>query len=208
MNYNTELKRLILPEYGRNIHNMVAYCVSLPSKDARQKCALSIISTMGSLFPHLRDISDFKHILWDHLAIMSDFKLDIDYPYEVIRKEDLYSKPPKVPYGNSRFSYRHYGRITEKMIDVAVSMEEGEEQYRLVSLLANFMKRSYVTWNKDTVENVKILSDLYDLSGGRFNIAEEDIRLIESSELISQAAENAPQQPQPGKKKKKKNKNK
>jgi hypothetical protein len=163
---------------------------------------------MGNLFPHLRDRSDYKNVLWDHLAIMADFKLDIDYPCEVIRKEDLYSKPPTIPYGDLGFTYRHYGKLTEKMIEVAIGMPEGEERNRLIFMLANFMKRSFVTWNKDTVENTKILNDLYDLSHGKIRLTENEISLIDSQEVITQASEGAISSPQPVKKKKKKNKNK
>lgn len=96
--YNTQKKKLILPEYGRNVHRMIEYCMSLEDRDERTRCANAIVNIMGNLFPHLRDVDDFKHKLWDHLAIMSDFKLDIDYPYEVIKKENLNDKPDCVPY--------------------------------------------------------------------------------------------------------------
>lgn len=111
MKYNTTEKRLALPEYGRHIQNMVDHCITIEDRDERNRCANAIISIMGNLFPHLRDVNDFKHILWDHLAIMSDFKLDVDYPYEIIKKENLYSRPPRIPYGDSRIRYRHYGKI-------------------------------------------------------------------------------------------------
>jgi hypothetical protein len=185
MNYNTKLKRLILPEYGRNIQNMVDYCVLMTDKEERQRCANAIIGTMGNLFPYLRDINDFKHILWDHLAIMSDFKLDIDYPYEVIKKEDLYSRPPRIPYGNSRFHYRHYGRIIEQMIHEANRLEQGEERDCLVSLLANQMKKSYLVWNKESVEDSKIFLDLNELSGGKIKLDESTLKLTESREILA-----------------------
>ena len=108
--YNTQKKKLILPEYGRNVHRMIEYCMSLEDRDERTRCANAIVNIMGNLFPHLRDVDDFKHKLWDHLAIMSDFKLDIDYPYEVIKKENLNDKPDCVPYTNSSMHYRHYGK--------------------------------------------------------------------------------------------------
>jgi hypothetical protein len=184
MNYNTELKRMILPEYGRNIHNMVDYCVSITDREERQRCAATIIYTMGNLFPHLRDISDFKHILWDHLAIMSDFKLDIDYPYELIKKEDLYSKPPRIRYSNSRFRFRHYGKIIEQMISQANEVEPGEEKNYLVFLIANQMKRSYLVWNKESVEDNKIFLDLKELSGGRIQLDESMLKLVEIRDVL------------------------
>ena len=118
MKYNTEEKKLVMPEYGRNIQNMVDYCITIQDREERKRCADTIINIMGNMFPHLRDVNDFKHILWDHLAIMADFKLDIDYPYEIVKKEDLYSRPPRIPYNNSRIRYRHYGKTLEKMIQV------------------------------------------------------------------------------------------
>ena len=104
---------MTLPEYGRNIQNMVDYCVTIQDREERKRCANTIINIMGNMFPHLRDVNDFKHILWDHLAIMADFKLDIDYPYEIIKKENLYSRPPRIPYNNNRIRYRHYGKTLE-----------------------------------------------------------------------------------------------
>lgn len=108
---------------------------------------------MGNMFPHLRDVNDFKHILWDHLAIMADFKLDIDYPYEIVKKEDLYSRPPRIPYNNQRIRYRHYGKTLEKMIQKATEFEPGTERDQLIKLLATQMKKSFLTWNKESVDD-------------------------------------------------------
>ena len=147
MEYNTQLTKLILPEYGRNIHNMVNYCVKLEDKEERTQCAYSLIDIMGNMFPHLRNVNDFKHILWDHLAIMSDFKLDIDYPYEIIKKEELIAHPNKIEYSRPTMKYRHYGKTLERMIDVAVDMPEGEEKEQFLHLLISQMKKSYTQWN-------------------------------------------------------------
>ncbi len=185
MNYNTELKKLALPEYGRNIQNMVDYCISIEDRDERKRCADTIINIMGNMFPHLRDVSDFKHILWDHLAIMADFKLDIDYPYEIIKKENLYSKPPRIPYNNSRIRYRHYGKTLELMIRKANELEEGEEKNYLINLLANQMKKSFLTWNKESVDDRKIFKDLDELSAGKIVLDEEKYKLTESKEILA-----------------------
>ena len=141
LSYNTQKKKLILPEYGLNVHRMIEYCMSLEDRDERTRCANAIVNIMGNLFPHLRDVDDFKHKLWDHLAIMSDFKLDIDYPYEVIKKENLNDKPDCVPYTNSSMHYRHYGKLLEKMLQKWQEMPEGEEKDRLIVYLANHMKK-------------------------------------------------------------------
>ena len=153
MRYNTEEKRLALPEYGRNIQNMVDYCVTIQDREERKRCANAIINIMGNMFPHLRDVNDFKHILWDHLAIMADFKLDIDYPYEIVRKENLYNRPPRIPYNNNRIRYRHYGKTLELMINKATRLEPGPERSQLIRLLANQMKKSFLTWNKESVDD-------------------------------------------------------
>ena len=169
MKYNTQLTKLILPEYGRNIHNMVNYCVKLEDKEERTQCANSLIDIMGNMFPHLRNVNDFKHILWDHLAIMSDFQLDIDYPYEIIKKEELIAHPQKIEYSRPTMKYRHYGKTLERMIDVAVDMPEGEEKEQFLHLLISQMKKSYTQWNREA-DDAAILEDLYELSGGKIKL--------------------------------------
>ncbi|MDR1763514.1 MAG: DUF4290 domain-containing protein [Dysgonamonadaceae bacterium] len=185
MRYNTQEKRLALPEYGRNIQNMVDYCVSIPDRAERSRCADAIINIMGNMFPHLRDVNDFKHILWDHLAIMSDFALDIDYPYEVIKPENLHVKPPKLPYTQGKMHYKHYGKIMEQMIRKANELEDGEMKEQLAGMLANQMKRSFLTWNKEVVDDQKIFKDMAQLSGGRILMNEETHKLTESKEILS-----------------------
>ena len=172
MEYNTQLTKLILPEYGRNIHNMVDYCVKLEDKEERTQCAHSIIDIMGNMFPHLRNVNDFKHILWDHLAIMSDFKLDIEYPYEIIKKEELIANPNEIEYSRPTMKYRHYGKILERMINCAVEMPEGEEKDQLLHLLVSQMKKSYTQWNRE-VDDAAILEDLYELSDGKIKLDPE-----------------------------------
>ena len=169
MQYNTQKKKLILPEYGRNIQNMVDHCVSIKDPEERKRCAYTIIDIMGNMFPHLRDVNNFKHILWDHLAIMSDFKLDIDYPYEVIRKEDLYSAPGHLDYSRPTMRYRHYGKILERMVKIAADMEEGEPREQLIRMLLAQMKRSYSQWNKE-VDDEKIFQDLIEISNGKIDM--------------------------------------
>lgn len=186
MRYNTAEKRLALPEYGRNIQNMVDYCLTIEDRDERNRCANAIINIMGNLFPHLRDVNDFKHILWDHLAIMADFKLDVDYPYEIIKKENLNKRPPRLAYSNSKIMYRHYGVALEQMIQKANALEEGEEKDVLIKMLANHMKRSFIVWNKDTVDDRKILKDLNELSAGRISLDEETYKLVENRDIQNQ----------------------
>ncbi len=176
---------LILPEYGRNIQQMVNHAVTIEDREERTRCAKTIINIMGNLFPYLRDINDFKHKLWDHLAIMSDFKLDIDYPYEVYKtKEDLHSKPESVPYKNSRIKYMHYGRTLEQMIDKAIAYPDGDEKNQLILLIANHMKKCFLTWNKESVSDEKIFKDLAELSEGQLSINQDIIKLMESKDIL------------------------
>jgi len=176
MEYNTQLKRLILPEYGRNIQNMVDHCIAIEDRNDRKRCANSIIGIMGSMFPHLRDVNDFKHILWDHLAIMSDYQLDIDYPYEIIQKEQLYAKPPRLEYSRPDMRYRHYGKNLEKIMELAADAEDPKEREQLIWLVTTHMKKSYAQWNKD-VDDKKIFMDLYELSDGKVDLRNSDIKL-------------------------------
>ncbi|MDR1601688.1 MAG: DUF4290 domain-containing protein [Tannerella sp.] len=190
MKYNTENERLILPDYGRNIQNMVNYCMTVKDRGERNRCANTIINIMGNMFPHLRDVNDFKHILWDHLAIMSNFKLDVDYPYETVKQENLHRRPPRLTYSNSNISYRHYGKMLEQMILKANELEAGTEKDMLVSLLANHMKKSFMIWNKDTVDDRKILKDLYELSDGKIVLHESSCKLVEKKDLQSHNTNN------------------
>lgn len=182
MEYNTQLKKLALPEYGRNIQNMVDYCLTVPDRNERKRCTNTIINIMGNMFPHLRDVNDFKHILWDHLAIMADFKLDIDYPYEIVKKEDLYSKPGKIEYSRPYMEYRHYGKTLEKMVKLATELEDPKEKEQFILLVATHMKKSYIQWNKE-VDDMKIFIDLYDLSNHKIDIRSSNIKLPEMKDL-------------------------
>ena len=166
-----------LPEYGRSIQNMVDHALTIEDRAERQRCANTIINIMGGMFPHLRDVPDFKHKLWDHLAIMSDFKLDIDYPYEIVRPDYLNVKPDRIPYSSGKIRYRHYGRAIEQLIQKAVEMPEGEERDQLIALTASHMKKDYITWNKDTVEDQKIYDDIYEMSGGAIRLSDENFHL-------------------------------
>jgi hypothetical protein len=183
MKYNTERKRLPMPEYGRSIQNMINFALTIDDRAERQRCADTIINIMGSMFPHLRDVPDFKHKLWDHLAIMSDFKLDIDYPYEIIKKESLNSKPNPMPYPHKDIEYKHYGYFIEKMLEKAIEYPETPDKDRLIYLLANQMKKNYSTWNKDGVEDQKIFDDILEMTNGAILITPdamklEDVRVV------------------------------
>lgn len=195
LTYNTQLKKLVLPEYGRNIQQMVDHCLTIQDKEERTICAYSIIEIMGNLFPNLRDEDDFKHKLWDHLAIMSDFKLDIDYPCEIVSAENLETNPEKLEYTSSPIKYRHYGKYIDLMVAKIATLEDGAEKQQLILLVANHMKKMMLAINKDGVEDSKIFKDLYEYSSGKINLQETDFHLHEFKEMTV---------PQGSKKKKKK----
>ncbi|WP_118196806.1 DUF4290 domain-containing protein [Albibacterium indicum] len=170
--YNSTRSPLILAEYGRNVQNMVDYICTLPTREERNKYAQVVIDLMGFLNPHLRDVSDFKHKLWDHLHIISDFKIDVDSPYPVPEKESLRSRPEILDYPQHRIRYKHYGKTVEKLIDSAKKIENPDSQKKMVTSIANFMKMAYVTWNKDSVADETIINDLKELSNGELLIDE------------------------------------
>lgn len=171
MEYNTDRPQLKIPEYGRNVQNMVAYCHGIENREHRNKVARSIIDVMGNLNPHLRDVPDFKHKLWDHLFIMSNFEMDVDSPYPIPTPETFEEKPDLVPYPVKSARYRHYGGIVRKMIAYAVQLEEGDLKDGLKMAIANQMKKSYMLWNKDTVEDAVILKEMADISNGALTLS-------------------------------------
>lgn len=188
LKYNSQQEKLVLPEYGRNVQQMVDYCMTISDREERTRCAYTIVQIMGNLFPQLRDTDDFKHKLWDHLAIMSNFKLDIDFPYEVIKQENLKTQPKQINYKLEPIKLRHYGKIMERMIDAACEYPEGEEKDVLISLIANHMKKLIFSINKDGVEDEKILKDLYMYSKGKINLDPETYHLHEFKEAPVQSA--------------------
>lgn len=173
--YNSTRPKLILAEYGRNVQNMVDYICTLPTKEERNKYAQVVIDMMGVLNPHLRDVSDFKHKLWDHLYIISDFKIDVDSPYPIPNREDIVHKPERLTYPQSRIRMKHYGRTVEKMIEKAIVRPDGDEKNKMVLAIANFMKMAYISWNKDAVSDDLILDDLSQLSEGLLRLPEDTV---------------------------------
>ncbi|HLW49617.1 MAG TPA: DUF4290 domain-containing protein [Sphingobacteriaceae bacterium] len=169
--YNSTRPKLILAEYGRNVQNMVEYICDLPTKEERNRYAQVVIEMMGFLNPHLRDVADFKHKLWDHLHIISDFKIDVDSPYPIPDRDTLHPKPEQLAYPHQRIRFKHYGHTVEIMIDRAKKIVDEKKRTEMTEAIANFMKMAYVTWNKDSVTDDAILKDLNDLSGGELKIS-------------------------------------
>lgn len=182
--YNSSRKKLILPEYGRNIQKMVNHIKTIEDRDERNKAARTVIGVMGNLNPHLRDVGDFKHKLWDHLTVIADFDLDIDSPYELPARESLISKPDKVPYHQFKIKKKHYGRSITLIIEKAVALEPGEEKEDLVRMIAFHMKKSYLTWNREAVSDEEIFADMKTLSGGVLEVS-PDLKLPETKDILA-----------------------
>jgi len=174
MEYNTQRAKLLLPEYGRNVQEMITHAMEIAEKPERNKAARAIIEVMGQLNPHLRDVDDFRHKLWTHLFIMSDFKLDVDSPYEIPKPEILHSKPDLMQYPKSRIKYGHYGKYTQNILSEAKSVQSEDEREYLKTTMANFMKKQYIAYNNDTVENHVIANQLKDLSHGELILENPD----------------------------------
>lgn len=182
MEYNTQLPHLEIPEYGRNIQVMIDHCITIEDRDERNKCARAIIQIMGQLNPHLRDIADFTHKLWDHLFLISKFKLDVDSPYPRPSAETFTTKPLIVPYPASKIRYKHYGKTIERIIDVAKTYDEGAEKKELTRLIANHLKKSYVNWNKDSVTDDVIFKQFKEMTNNEL-VIDEGTALTHANEL-------------------------
>jgi hypothetical protein len=172
MEYNTSLPKMIIPEYGRNIQKMIDFAITVADKEERNKVARAIIDVMGQLNPHLRDVTDFKHKLWDHLFIISEFRLDVDSPYPRPTPETFQTKPELLKYPSNDIRYKHYGKTVERIIEKAKEYPEGDERNALVEQIANLMKRSYLNWNRDSVNDEVILKQLNELSKGQLKLAD------------------------------------
>lgn len=183
LEYNSERTNLIIPEYGRHIQKLVDHCMTLESKEDRNTMALAIIDVMGNLQPHLRDVPDFKHKLWDQLFIMSKFELDVEAPYDKPLKEELQAKPEPLAYPKSASKYRFYGNNIQTMIDTALTWEEGDAREALYFAIANHMKKCYLNWNKDTVEDTVIFDHLKELSLGKIDLENSGESLSEPKDF-------------------------
>ena len=184
LEYNSERPLMIIPEYGRHVQKLVNHCIALESTEERNEMAKAIVDVMGNLQPHLRDVPDFKHKLWDQLYIMYDFKLDAKSPYPQPSKEELQEKPEPLAYPKFSSKYRYYGKNIQTMIDVALSWEEGDMKEALVFSIANHMKKCYLNWNKDTVDDDVIFKHLLDLSDGKLDLRNSEEDLSETKDLL------------------------
>ncbi|NHM07306.1 DUF4290 domain-containing protein [Flavobacterium sp. CYK-4] len=184
LEYNSERKNLIIPEYGRHLQKLIDQATEVSDREERNKLAKYIIQIMGSMNPHLRDVPDFQHKLWDQIFIMSDFRLDVDSPYPIPSREVLELKPEPLGYPQNFPKYRFYGNNIKYMIDVANGWEEGELKGALVKVIANHMKKSFLSWNKDTVTDAVIFEHLYEMSGGKINLLQSSEELVNTTDLM------------------------
>ena len=173
-----------IPEYGRHFQKMVDHAVAIEDREKRNQTAQAIISVMGNMQPHLRDVPDFQHKLWDQLFIMSDFQLEVDSPYPIPSKELLQQRPDPLEYPQNHPKYRFYGNNIKRMIDVAISWEKGEMRSGLEYAIANHMKKCYLNWNKDTVEDAAIFAHLKELSDGAIDLGSGDTTLTDSGQFL------------------------
>ncbi|MFV0531212.1 MAG: DUF4290 domain-containing protein [Flavobacteriales bacterium] len=178
MEYNVDREKLIIPEYGRHVQKMINHCVLIKNDEERNKCANAIIFVMGNMNPHLRDIPDFQHKLWDQLFIMSNFKLNVNSPYPIPTAEQFQEAPRRLKYPEVAKKYRYYGHNIKKMIDIAISWEDGDKKEALIYTIANHMKKCFLKWNKDTVDDEIVWNHLDDLSDGRLVLKGETEGLV------------------------------
>ncbi|TNF31478.1 MAG: DUF4290 domain-containing protein [Bacteroidetes bacterium] len=205
MEYNTARETMQIPEYGRNIQKMIEYAKTIENREERNRAANSIIKVMGQVNPYLKANEDLTHKLWDHMFIISDFDLDVDSPFPKPLREDFETGPDKIPYPDSEISYRHYGRILEHMIAKVAEEKDEEERLRMGVAVADIMKRAYLSWNRDSVDDRVIIKDLRELSGGRI-VLPEGTELSLTRELIDTTPRaNANNRPRKGRKRKKNN---
>lgn len=169
LDYNTQRKKLKLPEYGREVQKMVDYAMTLKDRDERQECAETIICIMERMFPQNRENIDYKQKLWDHLAIMSDFKLDIDYPVDINEAKSITTKPQPMEYPKQKNPIKHYGGMVFELFEQLMNMEPGPERDELTRLTANQMKRNLIQWSHGSSDDEKIASDLARFTDGKYS---------------------------------------
>ena len=173
MDYNSNRSKLVLKEYGRHVQMIVEACVQMKDRDKRNEFAKELIELMGQLNPHLRNVEDFRHKLWDHLFIMSDFKLDVDSPYPIKGREEIERKPKRLPYPQSRIKYKHYGKNVEALVAKAITTEDVDKKAGFTQCIGNFMKLVYQNWSKENVNDETIKNDLRLLSKGALVVSDD-----------------------------------
>ena len=183
MEYNTQRTKLKINDYGRNIYKLIQYTKTVEDREKRNQMASAIVDIMAQNSPDAKGGEDYKRKFWVHLMILADWELDVDVPYEISREETVEFVPHPLGYNQGKTHYRHYGSVMESMIKRVAEYPEGEERDELVGLMAHAMKRDYLLWNRDTVEDDLISLQLNAISGGKLNVA-EDFKYKESREYL------------------------
>lgn len=184
MKYNTERKKLNIPEYGRNVQGLVDYALTIEDREKRTAFAGIIINAMAQVNPSVKELSDYKHKLWDHLFIMSDYRLDVVSPYPKPVKEELDTKPERLTYKSSMIRFRPYGKLIENVIDKVITMPEGEEKNVLIGMIAQYLKKAYLQWNVNSCDDEMILKHFEQLSHGQLKL-QEDFKLLSTKRLLN-----------------------
>lgn len=173
LDYNTQREKMRMPEYGRSIHQMVAHCISIENREERQKCAENIIEIMEKMHPVVKQQTDYKRKLWNHLAIISQFQLDIDYPCEVTTAEKYIERPAPLPYPKQKIPVRHYGELVFQALEHLKGMQPGPDRDELIKYVANMMKRNLAKYGTSSPENEKVISDIAQYTDGAIQIDPE-----------------------------------
>lgn len=173
MPYNTSRAKMLMREYGRHVQEMVEHVAKIEDPAKRNEQIQIIIEMMGHMNPHLRNVEDFRHKLYDHIYIMADYNIDITSPYPIPQREIIERKPDPLPYPKHKMAFRHYGKNIERMIEKAKSFEEEEKQQAYLQYLANYMKLVHANWNKENVNDELIRQDLKTMSRGQLELSPE-----------------------------------
>ena len=177
MEYNTQRPNLLLSEYGRGMQKMVDKVVEVEDRDLRSKLSVSLMNVMINLNPGIKDLDNYQQKLWDHLHIMSDFKLDIDGPFPKPIPELIHQKPEPIPYNNVRIKFRFYGRNLQYMVDRAARVENEEVKQSFINMIASFMTNSSRNWNNENLTPEVITDHLKILSKDRLHLNSEDLNI-------------------------------
>jgi len=197
MEYNTTREGLNIKEYGRNVQKLVQYALTIEDREKRTAFSKLIVQIMGTLNPQANNAGDFRHKLWDHLYVISEYELDVDGPYDPPTKEAIEAKPPKLDYQNNTIRYKVYGSNMEKIIEKAINFEEGPEKEALIKTIANHLKKSYLNWNRDSVNDDLIFEHLEVLSDGKLKVADKNM-LTSTSEILARTRKKKPMKNQKG----------
>lgn len=202
MEYNTGREQIVISEYGRNIQLMIRHLLDIEDRRQRTEAAYFIVSVMAQMNPQVKESNDYNHKLWDHLHIIANYELDVDGPYPKPKPEMREQKPEHIGYQKNNIRYGHYGQYVYDVVKKVREMEDGPKKQAILVNIANQMKRDYLNWNRDTVNDLLILDDLYKISDGEITLP-TDTKLIPTNEIMNKVPQQQQQQKKKGGKMKK-----